>query len=133
LTDCVTLLGQVSTAEPYYSISDVAVLSSLSEGSPNALLEAMSAGIPAVATRVGGIPEVVVDRESALLVNPGDSGSMAQAIVSLLTDGALAEALRNRAHHIVRERHSPEARIRTLCAIYEDLPQISPRSNILRG
>src|SRR5205823_11585403 len=59
LGSTVTLTGQRDSAEPYYGIADVAVLSSRSEGSPNALLEAMAAGVPAVATRVGGVPEIV--------------------------------------------------------------------------
>ncbi len=59
LAEQVTLTGHQPSAEPYYRIADLAVLSSLSEGSPNALLEAMAAGVPAVATAVGGIPEIV--------------------------------------------------------------------------
>ena len=70
LSDAVTMTGQVPSAEPYYGIADVAVLSSLSEGSPNALLEAMAAGVPVVATAVGGVPEIVTHRESALLIEP---------------------------------------------------------------
>ena len=62
LSEMVTLTGQVPSAEPYYGIADLAVLSSLSEGSPNALLEAMAARVPVVATAVGGIPEIVCDR-----------------------------------------------------------------------
>ena len=71
LDECVTFTGQQGSAEPWYGIADVAVLSSLSEGSPNALLEAMATNVPIVATSVGGVPEIVTHEESALLIPPG--------------------------------------------------------------
>src|SRR5208282_5449621 len=110
LSAAVTLTGQQDSAEPYYGIADVAVLSSRSEGSPNALLEAMAAGVPVVATRVGGIPEMVADNESALLVEPGDSSAMAGAISRLMRDPELVERLTARSRELIREWHSPEAR-----------------------
>lgn len=118
LTGAVTLTGQRDSAEPYYGIADVAVLSSLSEGSPNALLEAMAAGVPTVATRVGGIPELVTDHESALLVEPGDSSAMNHALLQVLGDGTLAQRLVERSHELIHERHAPEARMRRLLDIY---------------
>ncbi len=118
LASRVTLTGQVPAAEPYYGIADLAVLSSLSEGSPNALLEAMSAGVPAVATRVGGIPEIAEDGQHALLVPSADSAALAAAIGRLLRDPDFAAALAGRAQQRVLERHTPEARIRALAAIY---------------
>jgi glycosyltransferase involved in cell wall biosynthesis len=116
-----TLTGQVPSAEPYYALADVAVLSSLSEGSPNALLEAMAAGIPAVATSVGGIPEIVTDGESALLVPPADRTAMTAAIGRVLNEQGLAERLVQRARELVETRHSPEERTRQICRIYSDL------------
>src|SRR5207244_2659936 len=110
----VTLTGQVSSAQPWYGAADVAVLSSLSEGSPNALLEAMAANVPVVATKVGGVPEIVTDGESALLVRPGDAQSMAHALQRLLTEPGLAEALAKRSRELIVERHAPEARMRRL-------------------
>jgi len=118
LSDAVTLTGQQDSAEPYYGIADVAVLSSRSEGSPNALLEAMAAGVPVVATRVGGIPEMVAHNESALLVEPGDSSAMTDAISRLMRDPDLVERLTGRSRELIRERHSPEARVRQLVGIY---------------
>ena len=114
----VTLAGQTSSAEPFYPLASLAVLSSLSEGSPNALLEAMAARIPVVATAVGGIPEIVADGDSALLVRPGDAAAMASAIGRLLDDDSLAIRLAGRAHDLVVERHSPLARARRLCEVY---------------
>ncbi len=114
----VSLAGQKASAEPYYAVADVAVLSSLSEGSPNALLEAMAAGVPAVATRVGGVPEIASDGETALLVEPRDEASMAEAIAKLLSEPDFARAIAGRAQRHVSEHHSPEARMQRLLSIY---------------
>jgi len=118
LSQVVTLTGQVPSAEPYYAIADLAVLSSLSEGSPNALLEAMAARVPVVATAVGGIPEIVSDRESALLVAPRDPDALCRAIRELLTNEALARDLAARANELILTRHTPEIRTRRLIEIY---------------
>jgi L-malate glycosyltransferase len=98
----------------------VAVLSSLSEGSPNALLEAMAARLPVVATKVGGIPEIVTDGESALLVAPRDPCAMSKAIAALLSDVALARRLSDRAYEVISTRYTPEVRTRRLIEIYLD-------------
>jgi len=124
----VTLTGQQSSAEPWYGIADVAVLSSLSEGSPNALLEAMATNVPVVATAVGGVPEIVTHEESALLIEPGDPLSMSAAIARLLTGPELAGRLKRRSHELILERHEPEARTRKLVSIYRSLAESSPRS-----
>ena len=118
LVGSVTLAGQVPSAEPYYGIADICVLSSLSEGSPNALLEAMAAGVPVVATAVGGVPEMVSHGESALLIQPGNCQAMTGAIASLLADASLARKLADRARQLVLDRHAPEARTRRLVETY---------------
>jgi glycosyltransferase involved in cell wall biosynthesis len=73
--------------------STVAVLPSLTEGLSNSLLEAMAAGVPVVATRVGGNPEAVGDDEAGIIVPPGDDALLASAIGRLLRDRALRERL----------------------------------------
>ncbi|HEY1220153.1 MAG: glycosyltransferase family 4 protein [Bryobacteraceae bacterium] len=118
LREAVTLTGHVPSAEPYYGIADLVVLSSLTEGSPNALLEAMAAGVPVVATAVGGIPEIVADRESALLVAPRNPQALSQAIRELLADQPLARSLAARASELILTRHTPEARRERLVEIY---------------
>ena len=122
LAEHVTLTGHQPSAEPYYRIADLAVLSSLSEGSPNALLEAMAAGVPVVATAVGGIPEIVHDGESALLVRPSDLEGMGAAIARLLIDEpSFALQLAERSRILIRERHTPEGRVRKLIGIYRSV------------
>ncbi len=117
----VTLTGHKNSSAPYYGIANVAVLSSRTEGSPNALLEAMAAGVPVVATAVGGIPEIVTDRESALLVQPGDPKAMTAAIGRLLAESDLRERLSQRARERVVTFHSPEQRVGRICKIYRTL------------
>lgn len=121
LASHVSMTGQVPSAEPYYRIADVAVLSSLTEGSPNALLEAMATRVPVVATAVGGIPEIVQNRDSALLVPPRDCAAMAQSITALLTNPALAHQLTTRAHDLVETAYSPQTRAATLTTLYRAL------------
>jgi len=119
LASRVTFTGQQKTAAPYYAIADLTVLSSLTEGSPNALLEAMAAGVPVVATNVGGIPEIVSDQESALLVPPRDVPAMSAAIQRILDEPDFAQRLVDRSRELIRLRHAPEARVQRLLEIYE--------------
>jgi glycosyltransferase involved in cell wall biosynthesis len=121
LGDIATMVGQVPTAEPYYGIADVSVLSSLSEGSPNALLESMAAGVPVVATSVGGIPETVSHEQSALLVNPRDRAGMTRAIKAILTDESLARSLAARARERILAHYTPDSRARRLVGIYRGI------------
>ncbi len=126
LDEYVTLTGHRSSAEPWYGIADVAVLSSLTEGSPNALLEAMATNVPVVATAVGGVPEIVTNEQSALLIPPGDAAAMSAAMARLLTDPQLADRLRKRGRELILERHDPEARTRKLVSIYRSLIPAPP-------
>lgn len=121
LQDRVSLVGHQRSAEPYYGIADLAVLSSLSEGSPNALLEAMVTSVPVVATSVGGIPEIVRNGESALLVEAGDAAAMCEAMASVLRSDELTQSLKNQARSLIQTRHTPAARASQLASIYRRL------------
>jgi glycosyltransferase involved in cell wall biosynthesis len=89
LAERIDLLGNRGDVPAVLACADVFVLSSCSEGFPVSILEAMAAGLPVVATNVGGVNESVVDGETGLLVPPGDPGSLAAALDRLLTDSAL--------------------------------------------
>jgi glycosyltransferase involved in cell wall biosynthesis len=125
----VSLVGHVQDVRPYYRAADLLAISSLSEGSPNALLEAMAAGVPVVATAIGGIPEIVTDQETALLVRPHDPASLALAIEALLVDPVRAEKIASRARDLIRRRYSPLSRTRSLVQLYQQVcVSISPGS-----
>lgn len=93
LQDRVTLAGHQNDVRPYLAMARIFVMPSHSEGSPNAMLEAMSAGVPVVASAVGGIPELVLDGYSALLGPARDPGHLASRLERLLGDPALAATL----------------------------------------
>ncbi|MGH9309516.1 MAG: glycosyltransferase [Vicinamibacterales bacterium] len=83
----------------------VCVLPSRSEGLPNALLEAMAAGVPIVATSVGGTPEIVDHSRTGVLVRPGDAAALAAAITAVLADPAAAATMAVAARAYVEANH----------------------------
>ena len=118
LEDTVRFLGHQSDVRSLYGIADLFVLPSDSEGSPNVLLEAIDADVPIVATAVGGIPEIVENEVSALLVNRQDEAALAAAIRRMLDDPTLREGLRERAR-LVLARHTPEQYFRHIAQVFE--------------
>src|SRR5207245_9758295 len=76
---------------------DVVALPSFAEALPNVLLEAAACGCPVVATRVGGVPDVVVDGETGYLIGPGDDVALADRVVALLQDTQTARRFGARA------------------------------------
>jgi glycosyltransferase involved in cell wall biosynthesis len=93
LDDAVRFLGYREDAIAVMRHADVFVLPSLEEGMPNALLEAMGARLPAVATDVGGTPEALADGETGFLVPPGRPADLAARLSALLVDRSLRERL----------------------------------------
>jgi glycosyltransferase involved in cell wall biosynthesis len=100
----VRLAGERSDVPELLADADVFVLSSASEGMPISVLEAMAAGLPVVASRVGGLPELVPDGEAGLLVAPGDTEGLAEALRRLIADPQLRRRLGDAGHAQVRER-----------------------------
>jgi glycosyltransferase involved in cell wall biosynthesis len=121
LTTRVILTGQQEHVGPFYALADVVVISSRSEGCPNVLLEALSVGVPLVATAVGGIPEMVTDGEHALLVQHANARQMADSIDKVLETKDLAQSLVQHGKLLIRTRFSPADRVRTLSEMYANV------------
>lgn len=101
--------------------ADVLVLPSYYEGLPMGVLEAMARGVPVIATPVGGIADLIDDRVNGLLVEPGQPGALARAIIAILTDPALGRRLREAAHREVRSRYSTASVLEALEVLYREL------------
>lgn len=116
LENQVALLGSLPATKvhTHYAAADLFVLSSSWEGSPNVVLEAMSYGLPIVATRVGGVPDMLQDGKEGVLVPAGDTGSLAAAIGALLADPGRGRVLGMAARERVAAQFSRTARFQRL-------------------
>jgi glycosyltransferase involved in cell wall biosynthesis len=97
---------------------DLFVMPSVSEGLGTSLLDAMAASKPTVATRTGGIPEVVIDGETGILVPPRDHHALAQAIARLLKDQQLRETMGNAGFERVQRVFSAERMVERTLEVY---------------
>jgi glycosyltransferase involved in cell wall biosynthesis len=121
LDDDVLFLGRRDDVPSVLVRSDLVVHPSWSEGFPNAVLEAMCAARPVVATRVGGIPEVMVDGDTGLLVDPHAPEALAAALERLLDDPLAAHAMGLRGRRRVESVYSLDKMCRAVERIYEAL------------
>jgi glycosyltransferase involved in cell wall biosynthesis len=120
LKEAVVWAGLRSDAESLLAAMDLWVMSSIEEGLPVALLEAMAGGCPIVATRIGGIPDAVTDGKEALLVPAADAPALAAAVVGLLGDPARAAAIGDAARARAVADYSIESVARRIESIYRE-------------
>jgi glycosyltransferase involved in cell wall biosynthesis len=121
LADRVLFAGFQSDVYPYLAAMDLFVLPSVMEGFGIALLEAMAMGRAVVATKVGGVPEVVEDGVTGLLVPPADPGSLARAIVRLAEAPALRRAMGEAGARRVREQFHVARMARQVEGVYDEV------------
>ena len=121
LCEAVTFAGTRANVPEILAALDVLVLPSLWEGMPNAVLEAMAAGLPVVATAVGGTPEAVVDGVTGLLVPPQDPGALACAIERLLRDPDLRRTMGQAGRRRVEQHFDVWETVRQVEDLYETL------------
>ena len=121
LTECVIIREKVTDIEDYLQVADIGLFTSETESFCLSILEAMCFGCPSVSTRVGGIPEVVEDNQSSLLIPFGDVAALAGALESLIDDKIRRSDLGRAAQARARERFSAEVIVPRYEALYRRL------------
>lgn len=119
ITSHVMFLGARQDVPECLAAFDLFAFPSLNEGMGRALIEAMAVGLPAVATRVGGIPDVVADGETGLLVPARDEAALADALLKLLRDPARRQACGQAARRSMDERFDVKAMVRAIDRLYD--------------
>lgn len=115
----IKLAGFQRDMSPYYAMATVLAVPSHSEGSPNVVLEAMAAGLPIVANEVGGIPEILEQDATGLMVTPRSPDAMAGGILRVLTDDELRERIAATAKECAATEYTPQAYRRALVEFYQ--------------
>jgi glycosyltransferase involved in cell wall biosynthesis len=121
VAQAVCFLGYQQDIATLMGISDVIVMSSLKEGLPYVLLEALALARPVVGTQVGGIPEVIKHGETGLLVPPKDSKGLAEAIIRVLRNPEEAARLGERGRKLVSREFNVETMVRKTAAVYAEV------------
>ena len=119
--DRIRFLGRREDAIRFMAAADIYVNPADVEGLPVSILEALSLGRPVVATAVGGVPSIIRDGETGLLVPPGDAVALAERIETLLANPELAAGLGDKGHDLVASQFSLEAMVRATEAVYEEV------------
>jgi len=115
------LLGNRDDIGEVLAAADVFCMPSHHEGSPISLIEAMHAGLPCVVTAAGGMPEMVTDGESGVVLEPGNSAALAAALEGVIRDRGRASELGRRASLVAAETHTPRAMTARYRRIYAEL------------
>jgi L-malate glycosyltransferase len=126
LSDHFHFVGGITNLREHLSVADIFVLPSRSEGFSNAIVEAMAAGLPVVATNVGGNAEAVKEGVSGFLVPSEDPAALSAAIIRLLSDPSQAKAMGAAAKAIAAEHFTTEAMMDRITAVYSNLLAPSP-------
>jgi glycosyltransferase involved in cell wall biosynthesis len=124
LRDRIILAGFREDIPELLAAFDIFVLPSRSEGFGRVNLEAMAMGKPVISTNIGGIPEVVLDGVTGILVPPGDSQALSQAIMTLLNDPHLRESMRREGRKRAEERFTLRGHVQRIQEIYGEILKI---------
>ena len=121
LSDCVFFTGHQNETKPFIEIMDVFVLPSINEGMGRVILDAMVHAKPVVASEVGGIPDVVDDCKTGLLVAPKDSQALARAMISMIRDPQGAKNMGLKGFKKVTNQYSLNQMVARIAALYMEL------------
>jgi glycosyltransferase involved in cell wall biosynthesis len=131
IEDRILWTGFQKNAALYYALASIFALPSHSEGSPNVILEAMSAGLPIASTRAGGVPEILEDNVTGLMVPTRDPQDLAGALQKLLLSEDLRARLASAARRQVETAHTLHAYKRSLTQFYVETLQMRDRASDL--
>lgn len=102
-----------------FRLADLFVYPSYHEGMPMAIIEAMACGLPTVASRVGGIPDLIIEGTNGYLIDPGQPEQIADALNTLCADNQLRNSMQQQSAHIAAERFNIEDRVDQLVGFYQ--------------
>ena len=126
-------LGYQEDVAPFYAAFDALVLPSSNEGTPVSAIEALAAGRPVVATRVGGVPDVVQEGEDGFLVEPGATDELAQRLAQLARDPELRERMGRAGRERVLPRYAVERLVDDVDRLYRSLLQDARPTDHAKG
>jgi len=121
LSDSVTIYDYVDDISEMYNRASVFCRPSYSEGLPLTMLEAMASGVPPVVTAIAGVPEVVTDHETGVLLEPGNPDEVAQAVIELFDDAELRARLATNAREYITENLTWEQRTEKVIDVYSQV------------
>lgn len=119
----VVFTGFIKDVEPIYNIFDVNMITSKSEALCLSLIEGMSLGKPMIGTAVGGVPELIQDGQTGILVPPAQSESLAAAILKLAESKELRSSMGNKARELMKEKFAADKMAEEINKLYEDVVQ----------
>lgn len=117
----IVMSGFVEDLRDAYAAADALALTSLNEGMPVAVMEAMAAGVPVVSTRAGGVVDLLRDRDTGWLVDTYDAADFAGAMMAMMADPAARALIAARARVDIAERHSDDVHVEALLSLYHSL------------
>jgi len=121
LSDYVIFTGFRTDIPELTAIFDIAILASFFEGLGRVLLEAMVLGKPVIATKVGGIVDVVDDGKTGILVQPGDVTTLAEAMIKMLLDDGLRTRMGSAGRSKIDAKFSAQTMVSQIERVYEEL------------
>ena len=124
ITRALTFTGFRKDVGAFYNMADLFVMSSVQEGLGTAVLDALALGKPVVATKAGGIPEVIKDGKTGRLVEAANPQALAQGIIEMLAHKDQSQAMAQRGQAVVKEQFSIDAMVENNLAVYRQLLEI---------
>ncbi|MFC1575200.1 glycosyltransferase family 4 protein [Gemmatimonadota bacterium] len=121
LEDSVTFTGHVEHVREALELADVMIIPSFADAFPKVMIEAFAAGLPVIASAVGGLTDMIEHGETGLLVPPGDGEALAEAIEALMADRQLADHISSRGKLVYEDTLTPETMVEAYWSVYRDL------------